>query len=188
MKIKDIQSFFNLKNEVIKAFRNIGLEVSTSRNYSFNEVLPAIKLLNVNHLQKELFNEQFSNDITDNTAVLKDEYLIDGMKKFLDTPEHNKRRCCENCAFLIGSTAIGSRIYPYCSFFDTHLMYPKKKVNIFWDYCRSFRRSSFLERLWYNNKAPTNLNSRGEIETTTLGIDRKQFTDDNSEKLFRTLF
>lgn len=158
-----------------------------SADYTIDECLLILSKLDkpFNKMQIELFKEHFIDNGNKPVITLQNNSIyIKGMEEFLEKKKNATFiRCCETCSYLTGkmSLAKGSRIFPFCSFYEKYLGY-QNKIDIFKDWCKTYEYNKGALRIWYNSKAPSNLTSSGSIDDTVNGISRNEL-EGNTESM-----
>lgn len=91
-------------------------------------------------------------------------------------------KACASCAYLLAKkmNKVGSRFSPYCNFYNVFLNKALPKRNIYKDYCPTYVRTEKEPLVFFKNV--TNLDSYGNISSTTLGFDNSVFTTGSTKK------
>lgn len=150
--------FLNAEKENPEIKKNKEINGHSSLNYSLDEVLTVLPYMpfTVSKIETELLKENFihhdTNFITDKKGF---DPMIPGMRDFLEeTKNYAYRPCCETCLYLSGKIFRTSRLKPFCGFYQFFMH--RKNIDIFHDYCKTYKYKKRDPIIWYKENAPVN--------------------------------
>jgi hypothetical protein len=153
--------------------KNKDINGHTSSNYTLEEVLSALPYMpfKVSKIEIELLKENFIYHDTDIISDKKEfDPMIPGMKEFLEeTKDYAYRPCCETCIYLSGKAYRTSRLKPFCAFYQFFMH--RKNVDIFHDYCKTYKYKKRDPIIWYKENAPVNQITFQKTADTETVID-----------------